>query len=101
MHKSALLPSASISNGDSSDDPVLRLLPPGALIPPRYRQVREQLLAWETPAELHQLGLVMHRIERGTLLPAQIAPLLGPAAAEVAAALALFGNGPRLSPGAV
>jgi GTP diphosphokinase / guanosine-3',5'-bis(diphosphate) 3'-diphosphatase len=86
---------SSPPNPAPNDDRVLELLPPGAPVPPRYRQVCEQLRDWGLPGELVQLGLVMRRVERGAIAPAQLAPLLGEVAAEVAAALAAFGGPPR------
>jgi GTP diphosphokinase / guanosine-3',5'-bis(diphosphate) 3'-diphosphatase len=86
---------SSTSAGAESEDIVLKILPPDALVPPRYYQVRDQLREWGLPGDLIQLGLVMRRVEHGTIAPAQLAPLLGKVAAEVATALAALGGAPR------
>jgi (p)ppGpp synthase/HD superfamily hydrolase len=88
--------SAPTANPDRNDqDVVLRLLPPGTLVPPRYYQVRDQLHAWGLHDDLIQLGLVMRWVERGLLAPAQLAPALGAETIETAAALAALGAVPR------
>ena len=43
-------PRASTANSDPDDSVVLGLLPPGALVPARYRQVRDQLRGGAGPA---------------------------------------------------
>src|SRR5690349_1051199 len=79
----------------SDEDAVLRLLPTGALVPPRYYQVRDQLRAWSLRDDLVQLGMVMRWVERGVLAPALLAPALGAEVVETAAALAALGAVPR------
>ncbi|MFL5805686.1 MAG: TGS domain-containing protein [Roseiflexaceae bacterium] len=84
------------ANPDQSDeDAVLRLLPPGALVRPRYYQVRDQLRAWGLHDDLVQLGMVMRWVERGVLAPALLAQALGAEVIETAAALAALGAVPR------
>ena len=43
--------------GTNPEDIVLSLLPPDGLVPPRYRQVCDQLREWGLPEELAQLGV--------------------------------------------
>jgi GTP pyrophosphokinase len=86
---------SSTSTSAVPEDSVLNLLPPEEVIPPRYRQVHDQLRDWGLPDALVQLGLVMRRVEQGTIAPAQLAPLLGASAAEAATALAAFGGPAR------
>src|SRR5262245_46483219 len=95
MLEPVLRASTASTSLDPDDSVMLSLLPPGALVPPRYRQVRDQLHDWGLPSGLVQLGLVMRRVEQGAIVPSQLAPLLGQAAAEAAAALAAFGGAPR------
>ena len=57
-----LLGSSTSASADP-EDIVLSLLPPEGLVPPRYRQVRDQLRGWGLPEDLVQLGLVMRRVD--------------------------------------
>jgi GTP pyrophosphokinase len=90
-----LVSSTSQATQKPDSDLVLRLLPSGTLIPGRYCEVRDQLYAWGLPNDLVELGLVMHRVERGKLAPATLAQLLGDQVAVVAEALAAFGGAVR------
>ncbi len=89
--------SATLEPADLHAAPALDLLAPGAGVPPRYRQVFAQLQDWGLPADLAQLGLLMRRVERGAVAPAQIEPVLGPRAAAAAASLADLASAPRPS----
>jgi GTP diphosphokinase / guanosine-3',5'-bis(diphosphate) 3'-diphosphatase len=92
MLEPAPQPATPTANPDRRDeDAVLSLLPPGALVPPRYYQVRDQLRAWGLPDDLVQLGMIMRWVEHGALAPAQLATALGAEAAETAVALAELG----------
>jgi GTP pyrophosphokinase len=95
MHEPVRRSSIASASADPNGEIVLGLLPPGGLVPPRYRQVCNHLRDWGLPSDLAQLGLVMRRVEHGAITPAQLAPLLGEAAADVAAALAALGRAPR------
>jgi GTP pyrophosphokinase len=87
MQRAVLLPHTPLDR-EAGKHAVLSLLPAGSSVPPRYLQVYEQLRAWGLADELAQLGLVLPRVERGALGPAELAPLLGDTIAEVAEALA-------------
>lgn len=80
---------AAVSDADDSfaAAPALRLLPPGATIPARYRHLAAQLQDWDLPADLVQTGLLLRFIERGAVAVEAIAEVLGAEAAAIAHAL--------------
>src|SRR5512138_1217125 len=66
-------------------------------VPLRYRRVCAQMRAWGVPDDLARLGLVMRRVERGSLAPSDLNRSFGAQARAAAAALAAFGHAPRPS----